>query len=281
MNRNNQFPSKDPMVGLRQEMVLRAYAPTTIKTYIDYITRCLRYTNKQARAMSAADVRKYLEHLASLGKSASTLNTAYSALQFYFAHILKRRFFVSIPRAKKKKALPTILSVAEVRDMIVATTNPKHRCIIELLYGAGLRVGELVRLRMSEIDVDRGVIVVKDGKRGKDRVTLLPKKLLGVLKKQKDIKLWDSYLFTGRNDKRLTTATVQKVVKQAARRAGIAKRVSPHTLRHSFATHLLEAGTDIRYIQSLLGHASLKTTQVYTHVARNHIEQLTSPLDSV
>jgi len=278
---NYRYPSWDPMVKLEQEMGLRGYARSTIKTYIDYISKCLVYANKHAREVGAADVRAYLEHLVNTGKSASTLNTAYSALRFYFSTILKRRFFVSIPRAKKKKVLPTILSVAEVRSMIAGTKNPKHRCMIELLYGAGLRVSELVCLKMSEIDTDRGVIVVKDGKRGKDRMTLLPKKLLVVLKKQKEIKLWSSYLFTGRGKKRLTAATVQKVVKQAARRAGIAKRVSPHTLRHSFATHLLESGTDIRYIQSLLGHASLKTTQIYTHVAQNHIEQLTSPLDSV
>src|SRR3989339_626902 len=148
-------PSRDPIVILRQEMKLRNFSQKTIKSYTHYITIFLNQSIKNAREVDSTEIRAYLEKMADSGVSASTLNTAYSALKFYFGLILRRKFFLSIPRARKDKKLPQVLSRVEVKNMISATENLKHRCIISLLYGAGLRVGELVRLKMREIDFDR------------------------------------------------------------------------------------------------------------------------------
>ncbi|MFA6547324.1 MAG: site-specific tyrosine recombinase/integron integrase [Candidatus Magasanikbacteria bacterium] len=279
MNQNIYFPSQDPILKLRQEMKLRNFSQKTVKSYIYYISHCLKWSRKSPRDINTADIRQYLEHLADTGVSASTLNSAYSALKFYFGAILHRNFFVNIPRAKKDKQLPTILSKGEVVKMIELTKNIKHNCVLKLLYGTGLRVGELVRLKMKEIDFARGLINVRNGKGAKDRCTVLPKSLVEILENQARIKKTDAFLFTNGRGGRLTEATMQKVVAQAAQRAGISKNVSPHTLRHSFATHLLENGTDIRYIQELLGHAKLATTQIYTHVANSNLQGIKSPLD--
>jgi len=244
-----------------------------------YIEQCLRFVRKSPREVDGADVRNYLDNLANTGKSASTLNTAYSALQFYFGKILRRKFFVSIPRAKKPHTLPEVLSKEEVRRMIDITANPKHKCMIQILYGTGVRVGELVRLRMRDIDFDRNCIRVVQGKGAKDRMGLLPKSIRDLLLQQKSAKQSEDFLFTSYDGGRLTEATVQKVVRHAAQLAGVQKDVTPHTLRHSFATHLLEAGTDIRYIQELLGHAKLATTQIYTKVSAQSLGAIKSPLD--
>jgi len=279
MDRNQPFPSQDPMVKLRQEMRLRKFSQKTIKSYLLYIEACLRFVQKSPREVDGTDVRNYLDYLATTGKSASTLNTAYSALQFYFGKILCRKFFVHIPRAKKPHTLPEVLSKEEVRRMIESTVNPKHKCMIQILYGTGVRVGELVRLRMKDIDFERNCIRVVQGKGAKDRMGLLPKSIRDLLEGQKRVKQPTDFLFTSYDGGRLTEATVQKVVRSAAQLAAIQKEVTPHTLRHSFATHLLESGTDIRYIQELLGHAKLATTQIYTKVSAQSLGAIKSPLD--
>ncbi len=279
MDRNPPFPSQDPMARLRQEMRLRKFSQKTIKSYLLYIEACLRFVRKSPREVDGADVRNYLDNLATTGKSASTLNTAYSALQFYFGKILCRKFFVHIPRAKKPHTLPEVLSKEEVRRMIDCVENQKHKCMIQILYGTGVRVGELVRLRMRDIDFDRNCIRVVQGKGAKDRMALLPKSIRELLEKQRSVKQPLDFLFTSYNGGRLTEATVQKVVRSAAQLAKIQKEVTPHTLRHSFATHLLESGTDIRYIQELLGHAKLATTQIYTRVSSQSLGAIKSPLD--
>jgi len=176
--------------------------------------------------------------------------------------------------------LPVVLSKEEARKMIEITKNPKHNCIISLLYGTGVRVSELTHIKMRDIDMDRKMLRVFQGKGKKDRFVMLPEKLMPIFSIQMKLKSAGDYLFTNGRGSRLTEATIQKIVGQAAEKAGIRKNVSPHTLRHSFATHLLENGTDIRYIQELLGHAKLQTTQIYTHVASNDLSRLKSPLDS-
>jgi len=279
MEYKSYFPSQDPMLKLRQEMKLLQLSEKTVKSYLHYISSFLTESRKSPREASTQDIRGYLEKMANCGVSASTLNTAYSALKFYFGRILHRKFFLALPRAKKVKSLPTVLSKEEVERMIGVMENKKHKCIISLLYGTGVRVGELVRIKMSSIDLDRMVLLVFRGKGMKDRVVILPNKLRETLLIQSRLKLPGDYLFTNGRGSRLTEKTIEKVVKQAAEKADIRKHVSPHTFRHTFATHLLENGTDIRYIQELLGHARLQTTQIYTKVAVNNLQKIKSPLD--
>jgi integrase/recombinase XerD len=186
------------------------------------------------------------------------------------------------PRPRKERALPAVLSPDEVGRMLARTRNLKHRSLIMLQYSAGLRVGELVRLRPADLDADRGLVRVRRGKGGKDRYSLLARRAVETLRLYRDAYPTHLWLFPGsRPDRHLTARSVQRVVKAAARSAEIEKDVTTHTLRHSFATHLLEAGTNLRVIQEVLGHRSPRTTQVYTHVARSALEAVRSPLDNL
>lgn len=257
---------------------MRNYSSKTAKSYIHYNAELLQFCSKDPREIGGEDVKNYLAYLAG-NNSASTVSVAYNAIRFYYKEIWRRSFFMSISRPRQSKYLPVVLSKDEAHRMTTSLQNPKHRCIISLLYGCGLRVSELTHVKMCDIDFDRKLLRVFQGKGKKDRLTLLPAALLTVLEKQRQLKQPGDYLFTNGKGGRLTEATIQKIVALSARRAGIGKIVSPHTLRHSFATHLLENGTDIRYIQELLGHAKLQTTQIYTHVASNNINKIKSPLD--
>ena len=173
-----------------------------------------------------------------------------------------------------------MLSKEEIERMLAKTTNPKHNFLISLMYSAGLRVSETIKIHMRDFDLDRKIIMVRQGKGQKDRCTLLSEKLIPILKKQLLLKKPGDYLFTGaQGNGHLTSESAEKIIKRAAETAGIAKKVSCHSLRHSFATHLLEAGTSIRYIQELLGHSRLETTQIYTKVANNNLQNIKSPLD--
>ncbi len=276
----NKYPSKDPMEQLKQEMKLRGFSQKTIKSYIHYISEVLRFASVGPREIKTTDIRDYLEFLATSGKSASTLNTAYSAFKFYFESVMKRGFFVNIPRAKNKKRLPTVLSKLEINKMLEMTINPKHHCIISIMYGCGLRVSEVVNIKMLDIDLDRKMLRVYRGKGDKDRYVVLPEKLLLVLRKQMKLKQKNDFLFTNPQNGKMNTRSIDKIVKNSVSLANISKKASCHTLRHSYATHLLESGVDIRYIQDLLGHVRLETTQIYTHVAKNDLAGIESPLDN-
>lgn len=265
--------------NLERELRIRNYSQRTAESYVYYNEELLRFCEKDPREVDTEDIKNYLDFL-SQGRSTSTVSVAYNAIHFYYGEIWKRNFFLNIHQPKKAKYLPVVLSKEEVRRMIEMTRNPKHNCIISLLYGTGVRVSELTHIKMRDIDLDRKMLRVFQGKGKKDRFVMLPEKLLAILTTQARLKRADDFLFTNGRDDRLTEATIQKIVSHAAERVGIKKNVSPHTLRHSFATHLLENGTDIRYIQELLGHAKLQTTQIYTHVARNDLAHLRSPLDS-
>ncbi len=272
------MPSGNTFDNLAQEMRIRNYSEKTAESYIRYNQEFLRFCGKDPREVKAEDIKNYLDFLAQ-ERSASTVSVAYNALLFYYKTIWRRSFFVNLPHPRKEKHLPVVLSKEEVQRMIDALKNPKHHCIVSMLYATGVRVSELTHIKMMDIDLDRMILRVYQGKGKKDRQTLIPKLLAETLKNQQRLKQPSDFLFTNGRGSRLTEATIQKVVAQAARLAGVGKIVSPHTLRHSFATHLLENGTDIRYIQELLGHAKLQTTQIYTHVATSNLKNIVSPLD--
>lgn len=269
--------------ALRNEMFARRFSRKTVLSYIRFNSDLLGYTGKTPEQMTNDDVRAFLSHLSDDRLvSTSTLNCAISALKFHYGQIHKRRFAYDIRRPRKDKRLPVVLDTTEVARLLSAPSNLKHRTILTLIYSAGLRVGESVKLRPEDIDIARSVIHVRGAKGRKDRYTLLSERALDLLRlhtRQYGVSGW---LFPGRDPGRhLTTRSVELVFHRACRKAGIVKRVTVHSLRHSFATHLLENGTDIKYIQALLGHQSLKTTQIYTHVSRTRLETIRSPLDMI
>lgn len=279
MKTRHLYPSQDPMVKLCQEMKLRNFSQKTIKSYLYYITSFLQKASKGPRAVDGQDIKMYLEGLANSGRSASTINIAYSALLFYFVKILRRRFFINIPRAKKRPKLPRVFSKDEVKRILASINNVKHKLMLGLMYSSGLRVSEVVRVRVGDLDFSRKLLYVRQGKGAKDRVTIIAKKIAGVLKRYVKNRQTDESVFASRRGGRLSERTVQKVFALALKRTGMNKGGSCHSLRHSFAIHLLESGTDIRYIQELLGHSQLTTTQVYTKVADNNLQRIKSPLD--
>ncbi|MBU1146228.1 tyrosine-type recombinase/integrase [Patescibacteria group bacterium] len=286
MNTFYQKPSKtttlerDPLYNLERELKIRGFSPRTVNSYCLYNRLFLKFIEKSPKEVSNEDIRKYLEHLTTKNSASSTVNVAINALKFYYSQILKRRFFFDIKHAKKSNYLPVVLSQEEIGKMISSTSNPKHQFLISLMYSAGLRVSETIKIKMGDIDLDRKMLRVYQGKGRKDRYTLLAEKLSPILLQQIKLKQPGDYLFTGSGDEgHLTPVSAEKIVKKAAGLAGILKNVSCHTLRHSFATHLLEAGTDIRYIQELLGHKRLETTQIYTKVSSQNLKNIKSPLD--
>lgn len=268
---------------LRKEMVSRKYSPKTIKAYTHYNREFLKFTSKELHNITEVDIKDYIFHLAEDKQVAtSTLNSAINALKFYYGTILKKDFVYEVKRPRKDKKLPIVLSKEEVAKILSTVNNIKHKAILMLVYSAGLRVSEVVRLKPEDIDSKRKLIFIRGAKGRTDRYTLLSYTTLEILKeywKKYKPKVW---LFEGEKEGRhITIRSVQKVFEKSCKMAKIKKNVGIHSLRHSFATHLLESGTDLRYIQELLGHKSSKTTEVYTHVSKRDLGKIVSPLDKM
>jgi site-specific recombinase XerD len=262
---------------------IKMYSFATAKSYIHYFEKFINYFYKtDYNQLTEQDIQAYLLLNQRQGASKSTLNLIINSIKFYYEVVMgmPNRFY-AIHRPSKDQKLPTVLALKEVEDIIWATGNIKHKCIVSLLYSAGLRRSELIRLKINDIDSKRLLINVTDGKGNKDRVTLLSERLLQDLRTYYKRYRPKTYLFEGPTGLQYTGSSINKVIKKATSTAGIRKNVSAHTLRHSFATHLLENGTDLRSIQVLLGHNSSKTTEIYTHVAKNHIEKIKSPIDLI
>ncbi len=266
-----------------QKLEIRKYSLNTAKTYINLFEAFMNYHKNTSNLMdlNEEDIRRYLQHLVQLKRSDSYINQSINAIKFYYEVVMEmpNRFY-SIERPRRQEKLPQVLSKEEVIKMIECTSNLKHKCIISLLYSGGLRRSELLDLKIEDIESNRMLIKVNGGKGSKDRFTLLSKTILDDLRKYYVRYRPKDYLFEGAKGSKYRAASVAKIVARAARKAAISKRVTPHTLRHSFATHLLENGTDLRYIQKLLGHNSSKTTEIYTHVAVNSFRGIQNPLDS-
>ena len=250
---------------LLSECKLRGYSRKTMSAYLYYIGRFL---------YSDLSLEKFLLDLIDSGKSGSTVRTAGFAIKFYL-RLIGVFDADKIPNVKNSKKLPVILSGKEIEDMIISSNNFKHRLIIATSYSAGLRVSEVVNLRWGDIDFSRNIIHLKGCKGKKDRVVMLAAKVKKDLKKL----FSDRTGFVFKTDKgsKYSIRTVEQIVSDAAKKAGILKRVTPHTLRHSFATHLLEDGVDLRYIRDLLGHSSTETTLIYTKVSKIRLEKIKSP----
>lgn len=252
---------------LRQYMRVAGYSPRTIKAYC----RCIEEIGGQ-------DLFGYLDKLASQGRSPYTLNQYHQAYKLYVTKVKGQRWEGKFPYAKRHKKLPVVLTRDEIVRLVGQVSNNKHMLLIQLTYGAGLRVSEVVKLRVEDVDLTEKCLVVRDGKGKKDRLTVLPARLINDLQKMMAGKQMSDFLFESERGGKLSTRTAQAVFTMALHKAKIKKPATFHSLRHSFATHLLENGVDVRYVQELLGHKSITTTQLYTKVTNPSLKNIRSPL---
>jgi len=272
---------------LIEDMAIRRLDPKTQQQYIRHVKKFADFVGRSAEKATPEDVRRYQVWLASIGTTVGTVNAGASALRFFFKVTLKRPDLAEeVVSTREPRRLPVVLSPEEVGRLLTSATNIKHKAVLSLAYATGLRSSEVVSLKLTDIDRDRMVIRVEQGKGKKDRYVILSPILLEILRQWWRVarkKGWMSpaqpWLFPGYRGRHTSARQMHRIVRLAAGRAGITKRVSVHTLRHSFATHLLEQKTDIRVIQVLLGHKKLDTTALYTRVAISTIGQVTSPLD--
>lgn len=255
---------KELIDKLKNEIELRGYSSQTKKKYLYIIKKYLD---------SGKTVKGFLSKYS--GKSSSSIRGNYFALKFFFENVLNKNFKEKIPLARKKKKLPTVLNKKEIKELFRVTKNKKHKLVLSLLYYAGLRLNEARNLKWKDIDFSREIIHVKKAKGSKHRIIFLHKNLKKILKNREDK---SGFILMSERGNKYSKRSIQKIVKKAKKRAKIKKKVTPHTLRHSFATHLLENGADIRAIQKLLGHENLQTTQIYTHIANKDIRNLSKLL---
>lgn len=272
------------LARMEQKLEIARYSPNSIKTYLNATKQFfLHFPDKHPNDIRTADIESYQHHLATERKASNSyLNQVVNAVRYYYKEVLgdaRRVTFIERPRGERK--LPKVLSEEEVTAILRAVDNLKHQCILMLIYSAGLRLGELIALRRTDIVPDRQQVLIRGGKGKKDRVTLLSAKVLAKLDRYMEEYRPKDFLFEGQNGGAYSDTSVQAIFKAAKRKAGITAPASVHTLRHSFATHLLEKGTDLRYIQTLLGHSSSKTTELYTHVSTKAIGKIRSPLEDL
>jgi integrase/recombinase XerD len=258
------------------------YSESTLRNYCSQFEAFLSFAHREADDLTDDDVKKYMHYLIERDASSSAQNMAINAIKFWFEHVKKgERKVYYLERPIKEEKLPVVLSEREVQLLFSHCENLKHNAMLQLIYAGGLRRSELLNLKISDIDRGRNLIVIRQGKGKKDRITLLSQKLLPLLDDYLHEYKPKNWLFESAGHEQYSESALQQVFRRALMKAGVQKAATLHTLRHSFATHLLERGTDIRYIQALLGHNSSKTTERYTHITRKGFEQIRSPLDNL
>ena len=266
----------DALQRLEQELKLRNYSPKTLKAYGSCVNNYLKIGG--GLNLDIGHLKSFLGGKLEAGAAPETVNLYLNAMKFFYQEVLGCRGRVDVKFARRNLRLPVVLSREEIGRVLDQLKNKKHRLLVALAYGAGLRVSEVVGMRVRDIDFGRRMICVREGKGGKDRVTLLPEKLEGELKMFMVGREGGNFVFESERGGMLTARTAQKVFGRAIRAAGILKAATFHSLRHSFATHCIENGVDIRYVQSLLGHNNIRTTQRYTQVSENRLLNIQSPL---
>jgi integrase/recombinase XerD len=291
---------RDPIYNFEREMKIRGFSDRTIDSYLYYIKDLFNFARKSPIEINSDDIKEYLLGMKRRDLSSSTMNAAISSIKFYYTKIVKRNFFINkdIARTKKPKKIPQVFTKEEIRQILGSITNVKHKLMLGLMYSSGLRVSEVVSVKVQDFEFKDKMLKVREAKGKKDRMTILSEKVAGVMEKYLNLKdkspleskilrpqsgapplikeagdKSERYAFESERGGKLTERSVQKVFAESLKKSGIKKHASCHSLRHSFATHLLEAGYDIRYIQALLGHKRLETTQVYTKVANNMLKQ--------
>lgn len=278
--RNKEY--KSAVQAMISKLELCRYSPATQHTYVYMFRQFLSaHYPRSLHQITKADIEQYHLHLIREKKiSRSYQNQSINAIKFYAEKVLGHgRQHFELERPPKVNRLPVVLSLAEIRRILSCCKNLKHRAMLTTMYAAGLRMGELLNLKPRDIDSETMSIWVRQGKGVKDRCTMLSPVLLKLLRQYFQEYRPNTYLFEGPKGRQYSASSVRKVLQRAVRLAGIQKVVKPHTLRHSFATHLLENGTNLRYIQTLLGHSSSKTTEIYTHVSTTSLKEIVSPLD--
>ncbi|WP_242693429.1 tyrosine-type recombinase/integrase [Sabulibacter ruber] len=271
-----------------EKLQLLNYSMSTIRTYHSLLVRFLNAHREQGleavKAFASEDINRYHRAMVqSQAYSFSLVNQSINAVKFYYQRVLGRHGLdlTQVERPEKAERLPTVLSKQEVTCILSATGNLKHRCLLQLLYAGGLRIGEVINLRITDVQSGRNLLLIRGGKGKKDRTTLLSKRLLESLRayyREYRPKVW---LFEGPQGGQYTADSIRHVFNACLSKSGVERKATPHSLRHSFATHLLEQGTNLRYIQTLLGHKSSKTTEIYTHITSHGLEGIVSPLDNL
>lgn len=266
---------------LETELKISKNSEYTIRNYLFANSALFDFTKKAPEEINEDDVKMFMaENLTE--KSSSSVILFLSAVKYAYTNILKKDLTAAIKRPKKEKKIPAVLSKEEVKKLLASVTNKKSNLMVSLLYACGFRVSELTNLKIEDLDFNEKIGHARQAKGKKDRIFNIPDFLLSQLQEQVENQKKSSseFLFSGPKGK-LSSRNIQKIVRTATKKAEINKQVHPHTLRHSFATHLLEAGTDIRMIQELLGHADLSTTQIYTHISTEELKKIKSPIDNL
>ena len=270
------------LLELKQELIVEGYSAKTLKMYLLYSREVLYKINKPVASIDKRDIVGYLAKKKEEGCENATLGLAHAAMQYMFKKYLKMHILEEIKIPKKGKTLPKVLTKDEIRLIFQNTKFGRNRLMLQFMYGSGCRVSEVVKMKVEDLNFKERTAAIRGGKGNKDRMIILSKDWIHDVKKYLDKKrIKSEEVFSKKNGKAITTDTVQRIVRESATKAGITKHVTPHCFRHSYATHLLEAGTNIRYIQSLLGHSNLNTTQIYTSVANDQLKKVVSPLDKL
>lgn len=257
----------------------KRYSKSTIETYLSCLRYFYNYFDHSVNDLTKADIQNYQYHLVKKRYSRSSQNQHINAIKYYYENSLKRpRETYYIERPRKERKLPTVLEKREVLNIISCTTNIKHKAALTLIYACGLRISELINLKIEDIDGERMLTKIVNSKGAKDRFVPLPENVRTLLRKYYANYKPKIYLFNGAEDIQYSAISVRNIIKRSAKKAGIRKNVTPHTLRHSYATHVLESGIDIRYTQTILGHNSIKTTEIYTHVSTKNVLAVKSPI---
>lgn len=273
----------DPIYTMQREMLRRGYSLRTISTYVQCIRNFMKFCKKDIKSVTKADIKMYLDKHIDKQCAGNTINVNLNALKFLMEEVLGKRVMLKIKYSKVPKTAPVFLTKEEIKKLFGAVANEKHLLILELLYSTGLRVSEVVNLRKCDFEFERGMGWVRRGKGMKDRPFIIAKLLENKIKDfiKNNCSEYNSYLFLSHNGRILSVRSVQEIVKKAAKKAGIKKNIHPHSLRHSYATHLIENGYDVNAIQPLLGHNSAETTMMYVHMANPKMIKVVSPYDNL
>ena len=261
-----------------RELKIRNYSPKTVKSYLYGLREYFTFKKVNLETLNQDNIRDFLLHCEQKGISAQSRNLFLNAIKFYYQNTVRVVQKIEIRSAKKTKGLPVVLSRNEITRILESIQNSKHKLLLSLSYGAGLRVSEAIVLKVNDIDLDELTVHIKQAKGQKDRISILPEKLVDGLKNLIAGKKNDDFIFASERGGKLTARTAQKIFENSLKKAEVKKDATFHSLRHSFATHLLENGVDVRYVQELLGHQNIRTTQRYTHVTNPKLKNIKSPL---